>query len=201
MAVKTVGIQLLFTGISAVTAAVVLLWLQTKYRRVKLLRGLQEEVTHNLHTVGEVATNVYKEEDTRLMEQQAFYNEIYRTMMGETPILFSQLVKGLSPLQSAYRKTESLQGVGPTNRIPNESRDELLQELELLEGALLQSWMKIQEVRKEGWFYRLYSRFWLKESLESSPGLWVEIIAKEEIEEVIWRPSGRSSIEQKEANL
>lgn len=196
MILQTLGLQLFLTAISAVLGAGVLLWLQTKYERVKLLRGIEEEVQQNLYTVGKVGTLVYEQQDPKVATRYKYYDNIYRAVMADSPILYTRLLKGISPVPDAYRDIAQLQSLGGVVQ-PSASVNEFLKFLENLEDELIESGNVITEIQQDSLFYQLYSRFWLREELEAEMGMYSVIESSEEgMKEKNWRPSGKATNEK-----
>lgn len=200
MVFEIVGLQLLLTAISALVGAGVLLWLQTIYRRIKLLRGLEEELKSNLLGVSNAATRLYQESDKTVVRGSEFSNEVYRTIKTETPLLYARISHGLSPIPQAYTEIEMLRSLTLPSGSLSGDLEEILKDFEMLEGSLFRAHNKLVEVQQESLAYRLYKRFVIGEKFTPHPSLHTHIRGgeKDEYEEVIWRPSGRTSEEQRE---
>lgn len=198
MVLQTLGLQLLLTVLSAVLGAGVLLWLQTIYKRVKLLRGLEEEIQQNLYTVGRAGSQIYEQQNPRIATRHEFYNNIYRAIMVDSPILYTRLVKGLSPIPHTYRDIAKFRSLGGMTQ-PIKSTESFLKSLESLEDGLIESGKRVKEIQHESLLYRLYSRFWLKEGIGQSLGMFSTLEVDDEgLKEKSWRPSGQSSNEKRE---
>lgn len=199
---QAIGLQILFTAISSVAGAMVLLWSQTKYRRVKLLRGLEQEIDQNLKSVGRAGYRVHDQEDTRAVESLSFNDDIYRTLMAETPVLFSRIMRGFSAIRDSYQGVNRLQNLDSSTVIPNDSREQFLNDLEMLEKRQLQAYLETKEIQRKSRLYQIYNRFWLRESLHMAPGMFAHFSsADEELEETVWRPTGKNTAEVREEIL
>ena len=197
-----IATQTFFTILSAFVAAATLLMMQTQYRHVRLLRGLEQEVEENLKAVTSAGIEVFENEDTHAATKFEYPDEIFLTVRSEAPILYVRLARGFSPITRAYRQISLLQTLGPGTQIPNEELESFLSDIERTEADLLQASEKIKEIQRDSLTYRLFNRLWLNENLTRVPGLKAKIMSKnEELDEVIWRPSGMSSHERRKAIL
>jgi hypothetical protein len=195
MGLGTIGLELVFIPISAITGAAVLLWLQTKYRRVKILHGLQQEIKDNIHTAGEAGLRIFKTEDQNVIRRFTFTDDIFRVARNQTPILYSQLVEGLSPVSDAYSDIAYLRDLDRINP-GDDARVSLLKFLEHLEDELIKAGERVEEIQEESWSYRIYSRLFLSEIHQ---GRYQAIEFTEDgTKETVWRPSGQTVNEKRE---
>ena len=197
-----VATQIFFAIFSAFVAAATLLSMQTKYRHVRLLRGLEQEIKENLSAVTEAGIHVFENEDTRAAVRSDYSNEIFVAVRSEAPLLYIRLVEGFSPISRAYRGVSYLQTLEPGVVVPNEDRDSLLSDLERTEANLLQASEKVKKIQRQSWAYRVFNRVLLKEDLTQIPGLKTKVESDGNVlNEVVWRPSGMPSHERKNAIL
>lgn len=201
MVTSNLLLQLLFIPISAIVAAATLLWMQSIYRRIKLLRGLEQEIQQNISSIGEAAHRVYLKMEPQEIDRFSYYDNVYRTVMAETPILYTQLVHGLSPLPRAYREITYLRDLASgQGRVPQSNLGEFLKFLEALEAELVKALERVKEVQSKSRFFRFYNRIWLKEAMEPQPAIY-RVIEGDEF--VNWRPSGNDPdeiLEEDETN-
>jgi hypothetical protein len=190
-----VGFQIILTAISAVLGAGALLWMQTLYRRIKLLRGLEEEIQGNLSAVGEVGTRLHETRDKNSVSDVGYSNEIYRTLKVETPLLYARISKDFSLISMAYVQIEGLRSVSRPIITPSGTIDVILEKFESNEGFLLLAHRDLKALQQEFFSYRAYASLFLRGSRSSSPELYRTVKANEgqDPEEVVWRPTGRSA--------
>lgn len=200
MASTVIGFQIILTAVSAVLGAGVLLWMQTVHLRIKLLRGLEQEIEYNLQSVSRAGTEIYENQDTSAVNGVEFSDDIFRTVKSETPLLFTRMTGGFSLIANAYHDIETLRSLVLGGASLSGDLDQILNDLEMLESHLFLAHQEVNKIQRESSWYRLYNLFVLREMYFRTPSLFakIELGEGENYREVIWRPSGRNSEEQRE---
>lgn len=190
-----IGFQIILTALSAVLGAGALLWMQTLYRRIKLLRGIEEEIQNNLSAIGEAGTRLYQTRDKDSVSGVGFSNEIYQTIQVETPLLYARISKDFAPISIAYVNIESLRLLSQPINSPAGTIEDVLEDFETKEGLLLSAHRNLKELQQEFFSYKVYAGLFLRGDRSSSPKLYREVKVEngQDPEEVVWRPTGRST--------
>lgn len=195
-----IGFQIFLTVISALGGAAALLWLQTKYHRIKLLKGLESEIQYNLSTVGQAGYSIKESGDVSKTNQYNFVDNIYLALMADTPILYSKLSNPISFVSRAYQQINNLKSLGGGTHLVGPV-DEVLKDIESAERDLFRAFIWVRKIQQESVWYRFYAWFWLMDDLREPPNIFTKTVVDHTgAEEQVWRPSGLSS-EQLESQL
>lgn len=186
MEIDPVAFQIVLVPVSAITGAAALLWLQTKYLRVKLLQGMQQEMKENIRAIGEAGIKVYDSGNVDSVKEFRYSDDVFQTIRIQAPILYSELVSENSSFSDTYKPISNLSDLGSLDSI-QESQEFVLKYLENTEGALIESFETVKEVRNSSWLYRLYFSLFIEEVEPHRYG--VVKVDDDELKEVDWRPS------------
>lgn len=198
--VPEVGIELILTGLSAVGGAWVLLWLQTKYERIKLLRGVEEEIESNIRMVATVGDSIKKDDAPEFLETITLSDATYEAIRIDAPFLYAKIADARFDIETTYTAIKQYEDRDFVKETWEEnSKTSVLETLEETETMLLYAWQDVKEVQSENRMYSLYSSLFFEKGVEEEPPVFRSFITEQgEIIELNWRPSNQDPREKLE---
>lgn len=159
--------QIILIVFSALGGAWALLWLQSKYQRIRFLRALEDELNENLHEIQEIASAIQSVKEPTLFEHAKFSDEVYRTIRVNDPLLSVKLFQWMDPLYHAYTDMAHVNQVPGEDWLDAVNDDEVLEILLELENNIVEAGAQLRETQRSNLLYRIYNFIAFREDLSS----------------------------------